>query len=445
MRRGEAEGRGQKSEVRGQRAEGRNRLDFMFMQQWVEGAEGESSMQYDVKTSLELIRRGSEEIIDEEELIVKLKRGRPLRVKAGFDPTAPDLHLGHTVLIQKLKHFQTLGHTVLFLIGDFTGMIGDPSGKSETRKALTREEIIQNAETYKKQIFRILDPDKTEILFNSTWMEQFTAYDFVQLCSKYTVARMLERDDFHKRFVNNQPISIHEFLYPLAQGYDSIAMEADVELGGTDQKFNLLVGRTLQRQQGLEPQVILTMPILAGLDGVQKMSKSLGNYVAIEDPPQDMFGKLMSISDELMYRYFELLSDKSLQQIEQMRQSVRENRVHPKEVKETLAQEITGRFHGPEAGQQAREEFGRIFSRQELPADMPVVRVSDQEQNSVLEIMDRSGLFKSKGEVRRLCKQGAVTRDGQKIMDPAYSLAAGEHVLKCGKRKFVKAVVLEDR
>ncbi|MCF8106849.1 MAG: tyrosine--tRNA ligase [Desulfohalobiaceae bacterium] len=400
-------------------------------------------MQYDIEESLELIRRGSEEIIDEQELISKLKRGVPLRVKAGFDPTAPDLHLGHTVLIQKLRHFQVLGHTVLFLIGDFTGLIGDPSGKSETRKALTREEVIQNAETYKKQIFRILDPEKTEILFNSTWMETFTAYDFVQLCSKYTVARMLERDDFHKRFVNKQPISIHEFLYPLAQGYDSIAMKADVELGGTDQKFNLLVGRTLQRQEGLEPQVILTMPILEGLDGVQKMSKSLGNYVAIEEPPQEMYGKLMSVSDELMFRYYELISDKSLQEIEGLQQGIQDGRLHPKAVKEELALEITGRFHSQVAARRAREEFNRVFSGQELPEDIPVVRVKSGDQNSILEVMALSGLFKSKGEAKRLCNQGAVTRDGQKITDPAHVLSAGEHVLKCGKRKFLKAEVLE--
>ncbi|MCF8105008.1 MAG: tyrosine--tRNA ligase [Desulfohalobiaceae bacterium] len=400
-------------------------------------------MQYDVEASLELIRRGSEEIIDEQELITKLRRGKPLRVKAGFDPTAPDLHLGHTVLIQKLRHFQILGHTVLFLIGDFTGLIGDPSGKSETRKALSRQEVIENAETYKKQIFRILDPERTEILFNSTWMEQFTAYDFVQLCSKYTVARMLERDDFHNRFINNQPISIHEFLYPLAQGYDSIAMKADVELGGTDQKFNLLVGRTLQRQEGLEPQVILTMPILEGLDGVQKMSKSLGNYVAIEEAPGEMFGKLMSVSDELMFRYYELLSDKSLQEIEELRQAIEAGRLHPKTVKEELALEITARFHSRESAQRAKEEFNRIFSGQELPEDMPLIRVRPGEQNSVLEVMAQSGLFKSKGEAKRLCKQGAVTKDGQKIMDPAYPLSNGEHVLKCGKRRFLKVEVLE--
>ncbi|MCF8085635.1 MAG: tyrosine--tRNA ligase, partial [Desulfohalobiaceae bacterium] len=267
-------------------------------------------MSKDVQYCKELICRGAEEVIEEQELEAKLGRDRPLLVKAGFDPTAPDLHLGHMVLIQKLKNFQDLGHRILFLIGDFTGMIGDPSGKSETRKHLTREEVRENAETYKRQVFKVLDPDKTEVLFNSAWMDQFSAYDFLRLASRYTVSRMLERDDFHNRFQDNRPIAIHEFIYPLIQGYDSIAMNADVEIGGTDQKFNLLMGRTLQRQEGLEPQVILTMPILEGLDGVQKMSKSLGNYVAIEDTPEDVYGKLMSVSDDLMYRYFQLLTDR---------------------------------------------------------------------------------------------------------------------------------------
>ena len=392
----------------------------------------------DIETSLQLIRRGSEEIINEDELIAKLKRGRPLRVKAGFDPTAPDLHLGHTVLIQKLRHFQVLGHKVLFLIGDFTGMIGDPSGKSETRKSLTRDEVLQNAETYKKQIYRILDPEQTEIMFNSHWMEQFSAYDFVELCSKYTVARMLERDDFQKRFQANQPISIHEFLYPLAQGYDSIAMDADVELGGTDQKFNLLVGRTLQRQEGKEPQIILTMPILEGLDGVQKMSKSLGNYVGIEEPPQEMFGKLMSISDALMFRYYELLSDKSMQEVGQLQDAVRDNRLHPKAVKEELALEITSRFHSPEAAQQARDAFNRVFSGHELPEDIPEVRIGSGDAHALSEVIFQSGLFSSKGEVKRLCRQGAVTLNGEKILDPARPLPQGDSILKCGKRKYLK-------
>jgi len=395
-------------------------------------------MHQDIQFSMDLIKRGSEEIIEEEELVDKLKRGSPLRIKAGFDPTAPDLHLGHTVLIQKLKHFQELGHDVLFLIGDFTGLIGDPSGKSETRKSLTREEVRINAETYKRQIFKILDPDKTELLFNSQWMDAFSSYDFVQLCSKYTVARMLERDDFHKRYLNNQSISIHEFLYPLIQGYDSIAMRADVELGGTDQKFNLLVGRTLQRQEGMEPQVILTMPILEGLDGVQKMSKSLNNYVAIEEPAEDMFGKLMSISDQLMFRYFELISDKSMDEVMRLKADMKAGRLHPKQIKEELAFEITARFHDRTAAERAREEFMRVFSRQELPEDMPELSVAGSQGKGTADILAEAGLCQSKSEAKRLCKQGGVSADGSKITDPAHVFPAGEHVLKVGKRRFLR-------
>lgn len=321
----------------------------------------------ELSRQLAQIRRGSVEIINEEELIAKLRKGVPLRVKAGFDPTAPDLHLGHTVLIQKLKHFQELGHQVIFLIGDFTGMIGDPSGKSETRKKLTREEVLRNAETYKRQIFKILDPVRTEIAFNSRWMDSFKASDFIELCSCYTVARMLERDDFEKRFKGNQPISIHEFLYPLVQGYDSVALKADVELGGTDQKFNLLMGRHLQREHGQASQIVLTVPILEGLDGVQKMSKSLGNYIGIDEVPADMFGKLMSISDELMWRYYELLSDRTLEQIRVLQEQVGCGDLHPKTAKEDLAQEITSRFHGQAAGQAARGGFNAVFAQQGCP------------------------------------------------------------------------------
>jgi tyrosyl-tRNA synthetase len=319
---------------------------------------------------LEQIRRGSVEIINEEELIGKLRRGVPLRVKAGFDPTAPDLHLGHTVLIQKLKHFQDLGHQVIFLIGDFTGMIGDPSGKSETRKKLTREEVLRNAETYKRQIFKILDPEQTEIAFNSSWMDKFSASDFIELCSRYTVARMLERDDFEKRFKGNQSIAIHEFLYPLVQGYDSVALKADVELGGTDQKFNLLMGRHLQREHGQASQIVLTVPILEGLDGVQKMSKSLGNYIGIDEAPGDIFGKLMSISDELMWRYYELLSDMTLEKIRSLKEQVGSGAVHPKTAKEDLAEEITRRFHGAEAAVTARQGFNAVFAKQGIPEDI---------------------------------------------------------------------------
>lgn len=388
---------------------------------------------------LEQIRRGSVEIINEEELTAKLRRGIPLRVKAGFDPTAPDLHLGHTVLIQKLKHFQELGHQVIFLIGDFTGMIGDPTGKSETRKKLTREEVLRNAETYKKQIFKILDPVRTEIAFNSTWMDAFKASEFIELCSRYTVARMLERDDFEKRFKGNQPVAIHEFLYPLVQGYDSVALKADVELGGTDQKFNLLMGRHLQREHGQAAQIVLTMPILEGLDGVQKMSKSLGNYIGIDETPADMFGKLMSISDDLMWRYFELLSDKSLDEIRILRIQVQDGILHPKTVKEDLAEEITTRFHGAEAGALAREGFNAVFARQGIPEDIEIFSVAT---GAVLvDVLSESGVCSSKGDARRMCKQNAVTIDGRKEDDASFCFVAGEYVLKIGKKRFLKLVV----
>ena len=393
-------------------------------------------METDIKKSLEQIRRGSMEIINEEELIEKLKKNRPLRVKAGFDPTAPDLHLGHTVLIQKLKHFQELGHQVIFLIGDFTGMIGDPTGKSETRKKLTREQVLANAETYKQQIFKILDREKTEVAFNSTWMDAFSAADFVELCSKSTVARMLERDDFEKRYKGNLPISIHEFLYPLVQGYDSVALEADVELGGTDQKFNLLMGRTLQKDYGQERQIVLTMPILEGLDGVQKMSKSLGNYVGIEDAPADMFGKLMSVSDELMWRYFELLSDKTLDEIAVLKAQVADGTLHPKAVKESLAEEITARFHGAEEGARAREGFNAVFAKQGVPDDMD--EHGTAAGTPLVDILADSGVCASKGEAKRLIKQNAVSLDGEKVVDFAMAVQPGTFVVKVGKKRFLK-------
>lgn len=387
---------------------------------------------------LEQIRRGSVEIINEEELVEKLRRGTPLRVKAGFDPTAPDLHLGHTVLIQKLKHFQELGHHVIFLIGDFTGMIGDPSGKSETRKTLTREAVLRNAETYKKQIFKILDPERTEIAFNSTWMDAFTAADFIGLCSRYTVARMLERDDFEKRFKGNQPIAIHEFLYPLVQGYDSVALRADVELGGTDQKFNLLMGRHLQREHGQASQIVLTVPILEGLDGVQKMSKSLGNYIGIDEAPADIFGKVMSISDELMWRYYELLSDRSLDDIGNLREQVRNGALHPKIAKEDLAEELTRRFHSPEAASAAREGFNAVFAKQGIPEDIELFDVTAG--TTLVDVLSESGVCSSKGDARRMCKQNAVTVDGRKEDDPAFAFEAGEYVLKVGKKRFLKVM-----
>jgi len=392
----------------------------------------------ELQRQMALIRRGAVEIIDEKELEDKLRAGRPLRVKAGFDPTAPDLHLGHTVLIQKLKHFQDLGHTVVFLIGDFTGMIGDPTGKSETRRALTRQEVLANAETYKRQVFQILDPSRTEVAFNSQWMDALSAADFVRLCSQYTVARMLEREDFHKRFTSGQPISIHEFLYPLAQGYDSVALQADVELGGTDQKFNLLMGRHLQREYGQAPQVILTMPILEGLDGVQKMSKSLGNYVGIQDPPGEMFGKLMSISDTLMWRYYELLSDTSQEEIAALQRGVEEGRLHPKTVKEDLAEEIVRRFHGPDAAAAARQEFGAVFGAGAIPEDIPDFHASPGAL--LVDVLAASGLCASKAEAKRLCKQSAVTVDGQRVEDVAFAFAPGGYVLKVGKRRFLRVV-----
>lgn len=398
-------------------------------------------MQDDLQTSLDLIYRGAEEIVEKEELKAKLKLKRPLRIKAGFDPTAPDLHLGHTVLIQKLKHFQDLGHQILFLIGDFTGMIGDPSGKSETRKSLSREEIVRNAETYKRQIFKILDPARTEVVFNSHWMDKFSAYDFVELSSRSTVARMLERDDFHKRYKNNRPISIHEFLYPLVQGYDSVALQADLELGGTDQKFNLLMGRTLQRDYGQEPQVILTMPILEGLDGVQKMSKSLGNYVAIEEAAGTMFGKLMSISDQLMWRYFELLSDKSMQEVHALQTEVSSGCLHPKKAKEDLALEIVTRFHSAREAQKAREDFELVFCKHGLPEDLPEVNVSSKQDLKMMDALEKGQVCTSRAEIKRLCKQGAISKDGEKVEDLFCSLDRGCHVIKVGKRRFLKVVV----
>lgn len=393
------------------------------------------------EAELEQIQRGTVEIIDLDELKAKIGRGKPLRVKAGFDPTAPDIHLGHTVLIQKLKHFQDMGHEVIFLIGDFTGMIGDPSGKSETRKKLTRKAVLANAETYKRQIFKVLDPERTIIAFNSHWMDRFSASQFVELCSRYTVARMLERDDFSNRYASGKPIAIHEFLYPLVQGYDSVALRSDVELGGTDQKFNLLMGRTLQRDYGQEPQVIMTVPILEGLDGVQKMSKSLGNYIGIEEAPGEIFGKVMSISDQLMWRYYELLSDLSLEQVASLQRDVEQGRLHPKEAKAGLAVELTSRFHGADQGRAAREEFERVFAKRENPEDMTVFQVSYGQDSRILAIMDAAGMCPSRAEAKRLCRQGACTVNGEKVMDPEHVIAPGDYVLKVGKKRFLRVVV----
>ncbi len=403
-------------------------------------------MEKDVDKSLELINRGAVEIIAEDELRKKLERAvaenRPLRIKTGFDPTAPDLHLGHTVLIQKMRHFQELGHHVIFLIGDFTGLIGDPTGKSETRPPLTPEQVQENAATYKEQIFKILDPDKTEIAFNSNWMNNMVAIDMIRLCAKYTVARMLEREDFKQRFQSQRPIAIHEFIYPLIQGYDSVALKADVELGGTDQKFNLLVGRHIQKEYGQEPQVVITMPLLEGLDGVNKMSKSLGNYVGITEEPDSMFGKLMSISDELMFRYYELLSSLSLDEIEGLKQGIKEGRLHPKEVKARLAMELVARYHGEDAAQKARQRFEAQFSRGEIPEDVPEYEIPKDEGDTIFlpRLLKNAGLVKSTSEARRLIKQGAVSLNGKKLDKEEIERPDSGSILKVGKRRFLKLV-----
>lgn len=390
-----------------------------------------------VEEQLALIQRGADEILVEAELVAKLKRGQPLRIKAGFDPTAPDLHLGHTVLINKLRQFQDLGHQVIFLIGDFTGMIGDPSGKSVTRPPLTREQVLENAETYKSQVFKILDPAKTEVAFNSTWMDQLTPADFIRLASQYTVARMLERDDFSKRYASNQPIAIHEFLYPLVQGYDSVALKADVELGGTDQKFNLLMGRELQRAYGQEAQVILTMPLLEGLGGVKKMSKSLGNYIGIQEAPGVMYSKLVSIPDTLMWRYFELLSFRSLDEIDSFRKDV-EAGANPRDIKIKLAEEIVARFHGEEAAASAHKSAGNRLKDGELPEDLPEIELSSPEDMPVASVLNKAGLVKNAAAARDLLGAGSVKVDGQ-VVDRTFMLALGEtRVFQAGKKAFAR-------
>ncbi len=395
-----------------------------------------------VNKALEQIKRGAEEILVEEELKTKLARGKPLRIKAGFDPTAPDLHLGHTVLINKLRQFQDLGHEVLFLIGDFTGMIGDPTGKSVTRPPLTPEEVADNAKTYQQQIFKILDPDKTQVLFNSQWMNKLGSAGLIQLAARHTVARMLERDDFSKRYKGNQPIAIHEFLYPLIQGYDSVAMKADVELGGTDQKFNLLVGRELQKQYGQEQQVVLTMPLLEGLDGVQKMSKSLGNYIGIDEPAEEMFGKLMSISDELMWRYFELLSFRPMSKIAEFKQQVEEG-TNPRDIKFLLCEEIIVRFHDQAAADKAKAAFIARFQKGFMPDEMPEVELIASEGNlAIASLLQQADLVKSTSEAMRMIKQGAVRIDGDRIEDNKLTIAAGtQQVYQVGKRRFARVTV----
>jgi tyrosyl-tRNA synthetase len=388
------------------------------------------------------IKRGADEILVETELVERLRSGKQLRVKAGFDPTAPDLHLGHTVLINKLRQFQELGHEVLFLIGDFTGMIGDPTGKNVTRKPLTRDDVLANAATYEHQIFKILDPEKTTVMFNSQWMGEMNAADLIQVAAKHTVARMLERDDFNKRYAANQPIAIHEFLYPLIQGYDSVAMKADVELGGTDQKFNLLVGRELQKHYGQKPQVILTMPILEGLDGVQKMSKSLNNYIGISEPPDDMFGKLMSISDDLMWRYFELLSFRPLGEIEQLRRDVEEG-ANPRDIKFQLGQEIVARFHDKAAAESAQDNFIARFQKGAMPDEMPELTVAaNGGELGIANLLKEAALVGSTSEAYRMIKQGAVRIDGERISDKGLALRAGSaHVFQVGKRRFARVTV----
>lgn len=391
---------------------------------------------------LEIIKRGSDELLVEQELVDKLKSGRPLRVKAGFDPTAPDLHLGHTVLLNKLRQIQELGHQVFFLIGDFTGMIGDPTGKSATRPPLTKEQVSENAKSYTEQVFKILKQEQTEVVFNSTWMEKLDASDMIRLAATHTVARMLERDDFNKRYRNNQPIAIHEFLYPLLQGYDSVELRADLELGGTDQKFNLLMGRELQKHSGQAPQCVLTMPLLEGLDGVNKMSKSLGNYVGINEPAQEIFGKLMSVSDELMWRYIELLSFESLAVMRQWKQEVEAGR-NPRDIKVMFAQEMVSRFHSPQAAEEALKDFEARFQKGALPEEMSEVTVlTDSGSVPVAQLLKQAGLVASTSEALRMIEQGGIRINGEKVSDKGLLLPADSKVVaQVGKRKFARITI----
>ena len=397
----------------------------------------------DFETALAEIKRGAEEILIEDELKERLKSGKKLKIKAGFDPTAPDLHLGHTVLINKMKTFQDLGHEVIFLIGDFTGMIGDPTGKNVTRKPLTREDVLANAETYKEQVFKILDPAKTTVAFNSTWMEELGAAGMIKLAARQTVARMLERDDFKKRYANNQSIAIHEFLYPLVQGWDSVALEADIELGGTDQRFNLLMGRELQKDEGQKPQTVLMMPLLEGLDGVQKMSKSLGNYIGITDTPTEMFGKIMSISDELMWRYYELLSSLSLGEIEALKEKIAAG-TNPRDIKIDFAKEMIARFHTQEDAEAAHQDFIQRFQKKALPDEIPELTITiDGEEIGIANLLKEAGLVASTSEAMRMIKQGAVKLNGKdKISDTKQTFAKGsQEIYQVGKRKFAKITI----
>jgi tyrosyl-tRNA synthetase len=400
-------------------------------------------MSEDFESAFSLLKRGCDEILLEQDLLERLKSGKRLKIKAGFDPTAPDLHIGHTVLINKLKQFQDLGHEVLFLIGDFTGMIGDPTGKSATRPPLTREQVAQNAQTYKAQVFKILDPELTTVVFNSTWMDKMSPSELIKLAGQYTVARMLERDDFSKRFATEQPIAIHEFLYPLVQGYDSVALEADVELGGTDQKFNLLMGRTLQKSYGQKPQSVMTLPLLEGLDGVQKMSKSLGNYIAIEDAPSEMFGKILSISDELMWRYFELLSFRSESDIDNFKQQI-ETGVNPRDIKTKLAEEIVARFHGDAATEGLSKGLGNVFKKGDMPEDMPeFTLMSEKDQGlPIANLLKEAGLVASTSVARGMLKQGAVLLNGNEKVSIDFIAAKGSvNVYQAGKKKFARVTI----
>lgn len=390
-----------------------------------------------IEEQIALIKRGTQEILIEEELIEKLKTGKTLRIKAGFDPTAPDLHLGHTVLINKLRHFQLLGHQIIFLIGDFTGMIGDPSGKNTTRPPLTREQVLANAETYKKQVFKILDPEKTEVAFNSTWMDQMKPADFIRLTSQYTVARMLERDDFENRYKNQQPIAIHEFLYPLIQGYDSVALKCDVEMGGTDQRFNLLMGRELQRNYQQTPQSIITVPLLEGLDGIKKMSKSLGNYVGIDEPPGVMYNKIVSMPDSLIWRYFELLSFRDMAEIDEFKQDIKKG-ANPRDIKIKLAEELITRFHGEEAAANAHKSAGNRLKNGELPEDLPHINLMATENLPIAAILNQTGLVKNSAAARDLLKAGSVKVDGHQV-DSTFIFQIGKtHICQAGKKAIAK-------
>ena len=391
------------------------------------------------KEQLKTLRRGTSEIIDEKDLAELLEKGVPLKIKAGFDPTAPDLHLGHTVLLNKMKQFQDLGHEVIFLIGDFTGRIGDPTGRSETRKNLTSDEVKNNAKTYLEQVFKILDSEKTIVAYNSEWMEKFTSVNMIELAAQYTVARMLERDDFQKRLAKNLPVSIHELMYPLIQGYDSVALKSDVELGGTDQKFNLLVGRDLQRSYGQKPQIVLTMPLLEGTDGVQKMSKSLGNSIGVLDSPNEMFGKIMSISDELMWRYFELLSQVPTDDLRSMREMAKSGALNPKSAKIQLAKELVALYHSSELAEAASIEFENVFKKKNLPEDIPVITGWGSEKRNICNILKENKLTDSTSAARRLIQQGSVSVNGEKVSDVNQEFSGDqEFMVKVGKKRYLK-------